>query len=117
MIKKYQYDGGDHISNPTPEREYLEKKAEMLKVISHPLRLCILFNLLMNEESNVTNMQNCLNEAQSTISQHISKLKSAGLIKGQRNGTEIKYRIVDHELIDLLKLFFENNIHFKRMLK
>lgn len=89
------------------DRDFLEKQAEMLKVIANPSRLCILFNLLINKESNVSSMQNCLHEAQSTISQHIAKLKTAGLIKGQRNGTEIRYRIINSEIIDLLKMLSE----------
>lgn len=85
------------------KKEDLEKISSILKVISHSSRLCILFKLLRDGECNVTKMQNCLCEPQSTVSQHVSKLKSAGIIEGKRKGTEIIYKITDEEIIKILK--------------
>lgn len=53
----------------------LNEKAELLKVLAHPVRLCIVKGLLENGGCNVTYMQNCLNAPQSTVSQHLQKLK------------------------------------------
>lgn len=82
-----------------------EKSAEILKILGHPARLCILIGILQKENTgcNVTYMQNCLNIPQSTVSQHLSKLKSAGIIKGVRNGLEIQYSIVDENVIKILE--------------
>ena len=63
--------------------------AELLKVLSHPVRICIVKGLLEKGECNVSHMQNCLGMPQSTISQHLQKLKSAGIIEGDRNGLQI----------------------------
>jgi ArsR family transcriptional regulator len=82
-------------------------QAEIFKQLSHPSRLCIMVNLIAKKESNVSNMQNCLCEPQSTVSQHISKLKSAGLLKGERNGTEIVYRISNEQVKELLILLLK----------
>ncbi|WP_040210266.1 ArsR/SmtB family transcription factor [Clostridium polynesiense] len=71
----------------------LEDAAEILKVLAHPVRLCIVKGLLENGSQNVTNMQMCLNVPQSTVSQHLQKLRSAGIIQGERNGLEIKYHV------------------------
>lgn len=84
------------------DRDTLEIQAEIFKQLSHPSRLCILVNLLIKNESNVSDMQNCLCEPQSTVSQHLSKLKAAGLIKGERNGTEIIYRVTNEQVRDIL---------------
>ena len=96
------------------DRETLEKQAGIFKLLSHPSRLCIMVNLLVVKESNVSNMQNCLCEPQSTVSQHLSKLKAAGLIKGTRSGTEIVYKVSDDTvkcmLIDMLKLLGKGDI-------
>lgn len=73
--------------------EELEKDAEVLKAIAHPVRLCIVMGLIDNGSCNVSNMYSCLGMPQSTVSQHLSKLKSAGIIKGERNGTEIIYSV------------------------
>ena len=81
-----------------------EKTAELLKSLGHPARLCRLVGILDKENAgcNVTYMQSCMNIPQSTVSQHLAKLKAAGLIKGERHGLEIKYRVVDDDVIRVL---------------
>lgn len=83
-----------------------EKNAEILKILGHPIRLCIATGLLKAEKCNVTNIQNCLNIPQSTVSQHIGKLKSAGIIEGTRNGLEITYRVVDETAIKIIETLY-----------
>jgi DNA-binding transcriptional ArsR family regulator len=77
--------------------------AEILKVLAHPVRLCIIVNLLKHGESNVTNMQDCLKIPQSTLSQHLQKLRSAKLIEGNRKGLEVNYHIIDDSVAQLVK--------------
>lgn len=77
--------------------------AELLKVIAHPIRLCIVSNLLSEGESNVTDMQECLEIPQSTLSQHLQKLRSARVIEGKRKGIEIYYQISDIHVAELIK--------------
>lgn len=88
------------------DKKELEEKADILKAISHPVRLCIVRGLLNEGESNVTNMQNCLDAPQSTISQHLAKLKAAGIIEGERKGTEIFYKVVNEEVKKIIKAIF-----------
>lgn len=82
--------------------EYVEY-AEKLKVIAHPHRLCIIKGLL-EKERNVSTIQACLGLPQSTISQHLSKLKNAGIILGERAGTEICYKVIDKKIIEIVNL-------------
>ncbi|GMQ58584.1 metalloregulator ArsR/SmtB family transcription factor [Vallitalea sediminicola] len=82
--------------------------AEILKVLGHPTRLCIVNGLIRNKGCNVSFMQSCLNIPQSTVSQHISKLKSAGIIVGERKGLEITYKVVNQIAIDLVTSLFED---------
>jgi len=44
-----------------------QHKAELLKVLGHPVRLCIVHGLMHNE-CNVSGIQECLKLPQSTIS-------------------------------------------------
>lgn len=81
--------------------------AEILKALAHPLRLCIIKGLIDKGECNVSYIQGCMNSPQSTISQQLQKLKSAGIIKGKRNGVEIRYYICDERIKKLINLFFE----------
>ena len=78
--------------------------AEMLKVLAHPVRLCIVRGLLEKGECNVSHMQLCLDTPQSTISQHLQKLRSAGIIEGRRNGLEIYYHVSNQKVIDLVNI-------------
>lgn len=81
-----------------------EEVAELLKVIAHPIRLCIICGLSEVNCCNVTYMQNCLDIPQSTLSQHLQKLRNARIIKGERNGLEINYKLVDKRVANLVKL-------------
>ncbi len=84
--------------------EELEATAELLKVIAHPIRLCIVNGLYIEGGCNVSHMQECLGIPQSTVSQHISKLKAAGIIKGSKSGTEITYELVNEKIKQILKV-------------
>lgn len=88
--------------------EKYKQTAEILKVLAHPVRLCIVRNLLENGECNVGQMQICLDTPQSTVSQHLQKLRSMGIIEGRRNGLEIYYRVCEPKIADLVKLLLSN---------
>jgi DNA-binding transcriptional ArsR family regulator len=84
----------------------LTTKAELLKAIAHPVRLCIVRGLLEQGECNVNKMQACLQIPQSTISQHLSKLRDIGIIKGNRHGVEIFYQLVNEDLKRVIQAMF-----------
>jgi DNA-binding transcriptional ArsR family regulator len=86
--------------------EQLAVKADLLKAIAHPVRLCIVRGLLEQGECNVNKMQACLQIPQSTISQHLSKLRDTGIIKGNRHGVEIFYQVVNEDLKRVIKAMF-----------
>jgi len=86
-------------------KKYTET-AELLKVLAHPVRLCIVKGLLENGSCNVSHMQGCLELPQSTISQHLQKLRAAGVVKGERSGLEISYSISDERIESLIKSLF-----------
>ncbi|MDR9757698.1 MAG: ArsR/SmtB family transcription factor [Thermacetogeniaceae bacterium] len=83
-----------------------KEKAELLKVLAHPVRLCIVRGLLSNEECNVSHIQNCLEVPQSTISQHLAKLRSARIIEGRRSGLEVFYRVINDDARKIVQLLF-----------
>ncbi|MNC14773.1 Transcriptional repressor PagR [compost metagenome] len=84
--------------------EHYIKQADWLKVIAHPVRLCIIQGLMEKTSCNVTEMQNCLELRQSTLSMHLQKLRAAGIIEGSRNGLEVIYRIKDQQVTKLMKV-------------
>lgn len=84
------------------------KTAEFLKVLAHPVRLCIVKGLLEKGECNVSHMQSCLDVPQSTVSQHLQKLRAAGIIVGIRRGLEINYKICDEKVPALITVLFNS---------
>ncbi len=84
----------------------LKEKADLLKALGHPVRLCITRNLL-GGECNVSYMQECLGLPQPTISQHLAILRRAGIIAPQRKGTEINYTVVNEDIRPVILALFK----------
>ena len=93
-------------------KNYMEYNdiAEMLKVLAHPVRLCIINGLLNEGQCNVSHMQGCLEIPQSTLSQHLQKLRTAKLIEGKRNGLEINYSVCDDRVKKLIKVLLSDKV-------
>lgn len=91
------------------EKDYKKynEAAELLKVLAHPVRLCIVRGLLSKGVCNVTYMQNCLDVPQSTVSQHLQKLRAAGIIEGERNGLEINYKVTNPKIEKIIEALLE----------
>ncbi|WP_410768627.1 ArsR/SmtB family transcription factor [Fontibacillus sp. BL9] len=87
-----------------------EEAAEILKALAHPVRLCIVKGLIQKRECNVTYMQECLNLPQSTVSQHLQKLRSMGIVEAERSGLEVKYRIADDKINQLISILFKEEM-------
>jgi DNA-binding transcriptional ArsR family regulator len=83
------------------QRKLLESKAEILKALAHPVRLCIVRKLVEYGQCNVSKVQCCLSMPQSTISQHLGRLKAAGIVTGIRKGTEIYYEATNEDAIQV----------------
>ncbi len=85
----------------------LENKTELLKTIAHPIRLCIIRRLIENP-CNVSEIHTCLEKPQSTISQHLAKLRAARVIKGERKGTKICYRVISDQVKEIIAILFNS---------
>ena len=68
----------------------------MLRALAHPQRLCIVRGLLTHRCS-VGTIQQRLGLSQSGLSQHLSRLRSAGIIRGVRSGKQICYEVISSE--------------------
>ncbi len=98
------------MENLNKEMAVLQEKAAILKALSNPVRLCIVKELLNRGECNVSSMQHCLEMSQSTVSQHISRLRDIGIISGDRRGIEVYYRVVNPEAISIIESLFHNKV-------
>lgn len=71
----------------------LQSSSEVLRALSHPLRLQILEFIDQNDTINVNKIYNTLKLEQSITSQHLRILRLAGLVKTEREGKFIHYQI------------------------
>ncbi len=85
-------------------REELSQKADLFKILGHPLRLKILLSTIEQGECLVTNLVKDLNASQPTVSQHVNILKKAGILEGCRNGNQIFYRVKDELVVKIIKI-------------
>ncbi|PEM51823.1 ArsR/SmtB family transcription factor [Bacillus wiedmannii] len=83
-------------------KEMYEEITEVLKVLAHPVRLSLVKIMLAKGPINVTTMHETLQMPQSTISQHLSKLKATKVVTGTRKGLEIYYEVTDHRTKSIL---------------
>lgn len=91
------------MSDPTA---LYEEKAELLKALAHPLRLRIVRGLLKCCCRNVGCMEANTGQSQSCISQHLMRLKAAGVVKAARSGNEVYYEIANPEVAAVLSALF-----------
>ncbi len=95
-------DGFDYKSSD------FEQEAELLKTLAHPVRLCIVKSLIKKGACNVSTMYTCLEMPQSTISQHLGKLKQANVVKAERDGLEIYYKVENPVVIQMMEILFKD---------
>ena len=70
-----------------------QERAELLKALSNPVRLRIVHGLLLRGCHNVSCMERATGMSQSCISQHLQKLRAAGVVSTERSGTEVIYHV------------------------
>jgi ArsR family transcriptional regulator len=78
--------------------EITRLQAEVLRVIAHPVRLEIL-HLLALGPLDVGAIASHIGASQPNISQHLAVLRSAGLVEYERHGREIRYGLVDPDVV------------------
>ena len=86
-------------------KELYEIHAEMCKVFSNPVRLEIL-NLLRDKELSVTELIEITKLSQANISQHLSIMKSKGIVTSNRKGKNIYYKLTNPKIVkafDIIK--------------
>ncbi len=90
-------------------KEEMMEKADLLKALGHPIRLCILENLVMHGEKNVTEIVSCMDASQSNISQHLSKLRDLGIVMSEKEGNQVYYSCNNEKVRRLIEYLFGGN--------
>lgn len=80
--------------------------ADFLKTLANSNRLVILSRLL-GKETCVGDLEKNLGISQSALSQHLSRMRSEGLVAARRESQQIYYRIKDKRVIRMLQLTYD----------
>lgn len=89
----------------SPYQDITLKLAPMLDALSHPARLQIVLHLAKYKNCPAGSISNRLPLCKSTVSQHMSKLKEAGLISCTPDGVCQNYQLNDKNFA-LVKRYF-----------
>ncbi len=83
--------------------EQIQRMAEVLKTIGHPIRLKILEALEQEEPLCVSQIQERLpiSTEQSLLSHHLIKMKDKGLLLSEKNGMHVYYKILDRQILNI----------------
>lgn len=85
--------------NIDPEK--LERVAEVLKTIAHPVRLNILEVLQSHGSLTVSELKEKTKTEQSLLSHHLIKMKDKGVLKAKRQGKNIFYELADTHITSI----------------
>lgn len=80
--------------------------ARFAKALGHPARIAILRHLASLETCCFTEISNELPLADSTVSQHLTELKKAGLIQGSIEPPKVQY-CINYENWKLVRKYFK----------
>ncbi|MCS6595229.1 ArsR/SmtB family transcription factor [Bacillus cereus] len=78
-----------------------EEDVEILKIMAHPIRLRIINELSKHNTFNVSQLTKILEIPQSSVSQHLSKMKGK-VLKAERKGLEIYYSIRNNKATQIV---------------
>ena len=87
-------------------KELYKIHAELCKVFSNPIRLEIL-NLLRGRELSVTDLIGKTRLSQANISQHLSIMKSKGIVSSDRKGKKIHYKLTNQKIVKAFDIILE----------
>ena len=79
----------------------LELMANILKAISHPLRLEIIELLEDQEALSVAEIKDQIDVEQSLLSHHLTKMKDKGVLKSHREGRHIYYTLAFEQITSI----------------
>ena len=75
--------------------------AEMIRVLGHPVRLRIV-EALERGECCVSELQDALGISQAVMSQQLARMRAAGILRGRRDGVNVRYEVADPRVLLLL---------------
>ncbi|HDW3056278.1 TPA: helix-turn-helix transcriptional regulator [Bacillus cereus] len=91
------------VENFNLDLDKYEQSADILSVLGNPTRLYVVHMLINKGPLNVSELWRAMELPQSTVSQHLLKLKSCKIVSWERKANEIYYRVDDPIVIKVIK--------------
>jgi len=79
--------------NAALEMELLERAARVYRILSHPIRLKIV-ELLIDNSVPVGILAEKVGLPPAAVSQHLSKLRAKNVVKVERDGKKVYYKVI-----------------------
>jgi len=79
----------------------IERAAEVLKTVAHPVRLRIV-ELLESGEKSVNELKVLLGVTQPLTSQHLSQMRMRGVLGSRREGALVYYSIINPDVVKVI---------------
>jgi DNA-binding transcriptional ArsR family regulator len=79
------------------------RAALVARALADPKRLCVVERLATGEQS-VSELSRTVGCQVPNMSQHLTVLRSAGLVVSRRSGSTVFYRLVDDRVLDAYRL-------------
>jgi DNA-binding transcriptional ArsR family regulator len=92
------------------DQQRIDRVAEIMRVIAHPIRMEVMLFLLKQGPSIVSSIQAELQIEQSLLSHHLIKMKDRGVLYSDRKGKTMFYGLVDPSLVDVITPFLKLEI-------
>ncbi|MCX2721119.1 ArsR/SmtB family transcription factor [Roseibium salinum] len=86
--------------------EQARKASDLLKALSHEVRLVILC-LLSEGEKSVSELEEILTMPQAAVSQQLARLRLEGLVKSRRDGRMIYYSLASDEVSSIIANLYD----------
>ena len=86
--------------------EQARKASDLLKALSHEVRLVILC-LLSEGEKSVSELEEILTMPQAAVSQQLARLRLEGLVQSRRDGRMIYYSLMNDEVSSIISSLYE----------
>lgn len=90
-----------------PDKETMERIADLFKAFADPTRVQILSNLVEGELC-VTDISEAVELSQSAVSHQLRILKQMHLVKYRREGKNLWYSLADEHVLTILQMGLEH---------
>lgn len=91
------------MSTELPERDAVEATVALFGAVAHPVRLEVLLALGRLGPRSVSQLQALLDIEQSALSHQLKVLREARLVRADRRGKRVFYRLDDHHVAHIVE--------------